>query len=59
MAKKKYIKQLGKHWAFYAEAETKYTHLLPSVALVHDGQVLPTGISVRFLWFGAALVWVA
>ena len=59
MKKKKFMKQLGGHWAVYAEVAPKYTHLLPSLTLIHDGQIWPTGISLRFLWLGVTFVWVA
>ena len=50
------MKQLGKSWALYWEVSWKYTNLTPSIATVHDGQVLPIGVSIKFLWFGVALI---
>lgn len=54
--KKRHMKQLGKSWALYWEVSWKYTNLTPSIATVHDGQVLPIGVSIKFLWFGVALI---
>lgn len=54
--KRRFMKKIGEHHAFYADATMRYTNLLPSLALVHDGQVLPIGVSLRFLWFSIALV---
>lgn len=50
------MKKIGEHHAFYADVTMRYTNLLPSLALVHDGQILPIGVSLRFLWFSIALV---
>lgn len=50
------MKKIGEHHAFYADVTMGYTNLLPSLALVHDGQVFPIGVYLRFLWFSIALV---
>lgn len=55
---KKHLKRLSTKWAFYWEWSWKYTNLTPSIALVHNGQVIPTGISVKFLWLSMVLVYI-
>lgn len=54
--KAKHFKQLGKNWTLYSEVNTKYCNWTPSIATAHEGMIWPNAISVKFLWFGVALI---
>ncbi len=52
------MRQLSRHWGLYWETSSKYFNWTPSVATIHDGQALPIGVSLRFLMFAVAFVYV-